>query len=130
MIITNFIYLLCFVSAASALPSLLKKRHISAHVSKTAWKRGAVNEFTLHESCNETQTNQLRFAFEETANLAAHARDHVLRFGNESAVYQKYFGGYPPFEVIGAFSMVIDADKNNLVFRCDDPDQNCETTGT
>ena len=88
-----------------------------------------MNEFTLHESCNHTETNQLKFAFEETDILAAHARDHVLRFGNESAVYQKYFGAYPPFEVIGAFSMIIDGDKRGLIFRCDDPDGNCQSTG-
>lgn len=121
-------------ASASALPSknLRKRQHRPAHYGSEAaasWNSGAVHEFQLHESCNETQTNQLRFAFEETAILAAHARDHVLRFGNESEVYQKYFGGYPPFEIVGAFSMVVNGDKADLLFRCDDPDGNCAANG-
>ena len=124
-----FTFLLCAVSLAAAVPTTLQKRQWSAQSPISSLDDGVVNEFAIHESCNQTEVNQLRFAFEETELLAAHARDHVLRYGNESAVYRKYFGSFPPHEVIGAFSMVLNGDRAGLLFRCDDPDGNCAATG-
>ena len=126
MIFNNLVLSLHALTLAAATPTILQKREDHLHSSSTSWSDGAITEFEFHESCNQTQINQLKFAFEETEKLAAHARDHVLRWGNESAIYRKYFGNNPPFEVIGAFSMIVDGDKAGLPFRCDDPDGNCE----
>ena len=130
MICTGITFLLYAISLVAAVPATLQKRQWSAQSRMSALEEGAVTEFEIHESCNQTEVNQLRFAFEETDLLVAHAKDHVLRYGNESAVYRKYFGSYPPHEIIGAFSMALNGDREGLLFRCDDPDGNCASTGT
>ena len=129
MVGISFAALLCAASLATAVPTALQKRQTHMHSSGLSMSEEFAASFELHESCNHTEANQLRFAFEETATLAAHARDHVSRMGNNSAIYRKYFGDFPPFEVIGAFEMVLNGDKSSLLFRCDDPDRNCATTG-
>jgi hypothetical protein len=47
--------------------------------------------------------------------------------GNSSKIFQKYFGQGPTAPVIGWFDKVATANKAGVVFRCDDPDQNCAT---
>lgn len=90
------------------------------------WNSNAVTEFPIHSSCNVTQHRQITQGLSETVELAAHARDHILRWGNESHIYRKYFGNRPSLEAIGAFDVVVNGDKGHVLFRCDDPDGNCK----
>ncbi|KAK4159499.1 putative peptidase domain-containing protein [Cladorrhinum sp. PSN259] len=84
--------------------------------------------FPIHESCNATLHRQLSRAFVETVELASHARDHILRFGQTSPFVQKYFGVNSSTVVpLGVFSRVASGDRGNMTFRCDDPDENCAT---
>ncbi|KAK4186925.1 putative peptidase domain-containing protein [Podospora australis] len=83
--------------------------------------------FPIHKSCNSTLSRQLSRAFEETVELATHARDHLLKYGASSPFAKKYFGGNTTVTPLGIFSRVASADRGNMTFRCDDPDKNCAT---
>lgn len=91
------------------------------------WSKGAVNEYEIHQSCNSTQHSLLRQALTETEILAGHARDHIQRFGNSSSYYTKYFGKASTAEPAGWYDRLVNGDKAGVLFRCDDPDQNCAT---
>jgi hypothetical protein len=91
------------------------------------WSKGAVNEYEIHQSCNATQTALLRQALIETETLAGHARDHIQRFGSSSSYYTKYFGKASTAEPAGWYDRLVSGDKAGVLFRCDDPDQNCAT---
>jgi hypothetical protein len=91
------------------------------------WSKGAVNQYEIHQSCNATETAWLRQALTETEILAAHARDHIQRFGNSSSYFTKYFGKASTAEPAGWYDRLVNADKSGVVFRCDDPDKNCAT---
>ncbi|EAT89727.1 hypothetical protein HBH56_018760 [Parastagonospora nodorum] len=95
--------------------------------ASTAWDAGAVNEYPIHASCNATQKAYIKKGLQETETIARHARDHILRWGNSSAIYKKYFGDAATGEPAGWFAKIADGDKAGVVFRCDDPDQNCAT---
>lgn len=83
--------------------------------------------FPIHESCNATLSAQLTRALDETVVLARHAKEHLLRWGGESPFVQKYFGNGTTSTPIGWYERIISADRGNIVFRCDDPDENCAT---
>lgn len=129
---------------ASALPNFVKRENaaspqtitvtIPAQPTETGpavydWTKGGVKEFTIHQSCNATERVQLRQGLNEAIAVATHARDHILRFGNSSDFYRKYFGKAPTGEPIGWLDKLINGDKNGLIFRCDDIDGNCKQDG-
>lgn len=93
------------------------------------WNAGAVNRFPIHSSCNSTQRRQIELGLNETITLAEHAKSHILRWSNESEIYRKYFGDRPTMEAIGAFDIVVNGDKKDILFRCDNPDGNCDNEG-
>ncbi|KAA8648887.1 major allergen Asp F2 [Aspergillus tanneri] len=80
-------------------------------------------------SCNATQRLQIETGLNESIALAAHAKAHILRWGNESAIYRKYFGHSPSIEAIGAYDIVVNGDRGGVLFRCDNPDGNCQLNG-
>ena len=91
------------------------------------WDRGAVADIPIHPSCNATQHTYIRKGLNEAIALAAHARDHLLRWGHLSPYTVKYFGNASTAEPIGWYSRIVSADRGNMTFRCDDPDRNCFT---
>ena len=91
------------------------------------WALEGTQEYPIHASCNRSETALLRQAFVEAETLAAHARDHIQRFGNSSSYYLKYFGRATSAEPAGWLDRVVNADKAGVLFRCDDPDHNCAT---
>ncbi|KAF2622817.1 zincin, partial [Macroventuria anomochaeta] len=95
--------------------------------TSTAWDAGAVHQYPIHASCNATQHQYIRNGLEETLTICRQARDHILRWGNSSEIYRKYFGNAPTGEPIGWFTKIVDGDKADVLFRCDDPDSNCRT---
>jgi len=97
--------------------------------SLAAWDEGAVSSYPVHSSCNSTQRAQIAAGLNETILLVEHTKQHVLRWGNNSELYQKYFGEVPPFEVIGSLDIIVNGDKGGVLFRCDDPHGNCEQEG-
>ncbi|UQC76611.1 uncharacterized protein CLUP02_18124 [Colletotrichum lupini] len=91
------------------------------------WSAGWQKTFPIHQSCNSTLRAQLEVGLAEAQQLAAHARDHILRFGNSSEHVRKYFGNSSTATPVGWYDRVVNADKNGMTFRCDDPDRNCAT---
>lgn len=123
-------------SAAVANPLFPRQQSAAATVtvtapaaSSTAWNAGAVTEYPIHASCNATQHAYIRKGLDETVALCRQARDHILRWGNESSIYQKYFGNEPTGEPLGWFTKIADGDKAGTLFRCDNPDGNCAQPG-
>ncbi|KAL4886905.1 antigen 1 [Aspergillus karnatakaensis] len=88
-----------------------------------------ISPFPIHESCNGTEQRQIATGLQEAVDLAAHAKEHILRWGNESAIYRKYFGNRPSITAIGAFDIIVNGFSDNVLFRCDDPDDNCRLDG-
>ncbi|KAL4804430.1 putative peptidase domain-containing protein [Aspergillus unguis] len=85
--------------------------------------------FPIHHSCNATEQRQLATALQETVTLVEHAKDHILRWGNDSGIYRKYFGDRPSLTAIGAYEIIVNGNSDNVLFRCDDPDDNCRLDG-
>ncbi|KAH1896927.1 hypothetical protein KXV57_001026 [Aspergillus fumigatus] len=94
-----------------------------------SWDAGAVTSFPIHSSCNATQRRQIEAGLNEAVELARHAKAHILRWGNESEIYRKYFGNRPTMEAVGAYDVIVNGDKANVLFRCDNPDGNCALEG-
>lgn len=93
------------------------------------WAAGATKNVPIHSSCNATQRALLLRGLDDAVKLASHAKDHVLRFGNSSESYTKYFGSAPTAEVIGWYDRIVSGDKGKIWFRCDDIDGNCQQDG-
>lgn len=83
--------------------------------------------FPIHESCNATLSHQLSLALDETVVLARHAKEHILRWGGESPLVQRYFGNGTTAMAVGWYETVVAGDRGAMMFRCDDPDENCAT---
>jgi len=129
--------LLLFTTSSLASPAF-RPRDVTVTVTQTAssppptampWDFGAVTEFPIHASCNRTEAAQISRGLAETMQLVTHARDHILRWGNPSSIYQKYFGNASTGEPIGWFEKISKGDKAGVLFRCDDPDKNCHQDG-
>lgn len=88
---------------------------------------GAVISYPIHHSCNVTLRRQLERALDEMVELATHAKEHILLQGQDSPFVKRYFGNYSTAQAIGWYERVASANKIDVLFRCDDPDRNCET---
>ncbi|KAI0385562.1 major allergen Asp F2 [Hypomontagnella monticulosa] len=93
------------------------------------WAAGATEQYPIHSSCNATERALLSRGLGDAIKLAEHAKQHVLRFGNSSDFYVKYFGTAPTGEVIGWYDRIVSADRGGIWFRCDDIDGNCQIDG-
>ncbi|OBT60599.1 hypothetical protein VE03_10041 [Pseudogymnoascus sp. 23342-1-I1] len=103
-----------------------------ALVSSTAapvydWSKGYVSEFAIHPSCNSTERHEITAGLEQAVTIAQHAKEHILIHRNSSKVFQKYFGQGPTAPVIGWLDKIATGNRDGIIFRCDDPDQNCVT---
>jgi hypothetical protein len=136
----NFCLSILLLGATSvfASPALIRRQEtvyvtqtvVAPAPTSTAWNVGAMNEYPIHSSCNATERAQLTRALGETVKLAQHAKEHILRWGNSSEIYQKYFGNATTGEPVGWYEKVVAGDKAGIIFRCDDPDENCSQDGT
>jgi hypothetical protein len=101
----------------------------AAAPASTAWNAGIVSDYPIHASCNATQRAFIQKGLQETVTICKQARDHILRWGNSSSIYQKYFGDAATGEPLGWFSKIADGDKSGTLFRCDNIDGNCGLDG-
>lgn len=130
--ILTFLSFLAFSTGFPTPGSSLHARqngHLNSQSSQGTWDAGAVTEFPIHSSCNASEARQIRTGLGEAVELAEHAKEHVLRWGNESEHYRRYFGNAPSGEVIGNLDKIVSGDKGGVLFRCDDPDGNCALDG-
>lgn len=126
MLLFNLILSSAAIAAALPTPESSEGNQSQPFSGLAPWNAGAVNQFPIHSSCNATQRRQIELGLNETITLASHAKDHILRWRNESEIYKKYFGDRPSMEAIGAFDIVVNGDKKDILFRCDNPDGNCD----
>ncbi|KAB8265729.1 putative peptidase domain-containing protein [Aspergillus pseudonomiae] len=122
-------FLLLSTVAAIPAPIALTTREQTTPHAPSPWDAGATTQYPIHQSCNATQRRQIEAGLNETIALVDHAKAHILRWGNESTIYRKYFGNRPSFEAIGAYDIVSNGDKGSVLFRCDNPDGNCDNEG-
>ena len=118
--------LLLLSSIVSAIPTPVQNQ---STLFPPPWDSGTITEYPIHSSCNATQRLQIETGLNETIALAAHAKEHILRWGNESSLYRKYFGNRPSFEPIGIYELLGSGDKDSVLFRCDNPDGKCDNDG-
>ncbi|KAI1913381.1 Prenylated Rab acceptor protein 1 [Ophidiomyces ophidiicola] len=119
--------LLCLAAAAYPLQAApLAERDLYPRQATNSWDQGAVQKYPIHTSCNVTERRMIERGLNDAIALAQHAKAHVLRFGNSSTLYRKYFGDAATGVVIGNFDRIVNADKAKTLFRCDDPDGNCK----
>ncbi|EKD18134.1 major allergen Asp f 2 precursor [Drepanopeziza brunnea f. sp. 'multigermtubi' MB_m1] len=122
--------LLAYISLVTALPLTSARALESRQQVAWTWNEGATPEISIHVSCNATERAQLQRALNETMTLAQHAKDHIMRFGNSSHIYVKYFGhDSTTAEPAGWYDKIVDGDKTGVVFRCDDVDNKCSNDG-
>ncbi|KAI1099489.1 major allergen Asp F2 [Jackrogersella minutella] len=129
--------LICLsINSGSGLAAKLRVRQDAITVTQTVtspsseptaynWAAGATEQYPIHSSCNATERALLSKGLSDAIKLAEHAKQHVLRFGNSSDFYVKYFGTAPSAEVVGWYDKIVSADRGGLWFRCDDVDGNC-----
>lgn len=138
MMLQNTLTTLAFAASTLASPLVARQETPTSDVSLPEvsessvpkvydWSADWKTKFPIHESCNSTLRAQLEEALDELQQLAGHARDHILRFGHKSDLVKKYFGNGTTATPIGWYDRVVSADKSGMLFRCDDPDKNCET---
>jgi hypothetical protein len=135
--LTSSLTILALASAVTALPasgSLIQARQdtensLAPQQADSAWAAGATNEWPIHSSCNASQARQIRQGLAEAVELAEHAVAHILRWGNDSEIYRKYFGDAPAGEAVGWLEKVASGDRGAVLFRCDNPDGNCALEG-
>jgi len=123
----SLIPFLLLSSAVSAIPTPVQNQTTT---SPSPWDSDAVSQYPIHSSCNATQRLQIETGLNESIALAAHAKEHILRWGNKSSIYRKYFGNRPLFEPIGIYELLNSGDKGSVLFRCDNPDGKCEIDGS
>ncbi|KAF2436935.1 zincin [Tothia fuscella] len=99
----------------------------SESASSHKWPEVSASSFPIHESCNASQTIALEKGLADTIKLAHSAQAHLLRWGSNSPQVQAYFGNGTTATPIGWYQRVIAATRGDMLFRCDDPDQNCAT---
>ncbi|KAH6662275.1 putative peptidase family-domain-containing protein [Halenospora varia] len=115
---------------ANAIPTHQPGLPLQKRETPWVWNAGGLSEYEIHISCNSTESAQLRRALNESITLAQHAKDHILRFGNSSEVFVKYFGNNTTTaEPAGWYDKIINGDKNGVLFRCDDIDNKCYQDG-
>ncbi|KAK0128110.1 hypothetical protein ONS95_000095 [Cadophora gregata] len=124
------VLLLSGLSLTTAIPTFTSEQSVEKRDTAWTWNEGASPDYTIHVSCNATERAQLQRALNESTTLAQHAKDHIMRFGNSSETYVKYFGNSSTTaEPAGWFDKLISGDKSGIVFRCDDIDHKCWQDG-
>jgi len=114
---------LCLASPLSLVP-----RHAAA-APLPPWDAGGVPEFPIHASCNNSEVIQLQKHLKDMKMVANHAIDRILRYGNGSELFVKWFGASPTAQPIGWYERIARADRAGFQFRCDDPDGFCGPPG-
>lgn len=98
--------------------------HPYVNAAASDWAAGKVEEYPV-QFCNSSETTLIKHGLREAEILAAHARDHIHRWGNSSSFSKKYFGLAATAEAAGWFDKIVNTDKTGVIFRCDDPDGLC-----
>ncbi|CAO1620685.1 unnamed protein product [Parajaminaea phylloscopi] len=94
------------------------------------YDRKLVTDYPIHSSCKGSERLQLERGLFELKRLVRASVDHLLLYGNKSELFTTYFGATANVATpLGIYERVINGDKSNNLFRCDDPDKNCHQDG-
>lgn len=70
--------------------------------------RAIVVDFPIHQSCNQSQSLQLRRGLFDMKRLLREAADHILLHGNQSELFTVYFGAEAnPATPLGIFERIL-----------------------
>lgn len=115
-------------------------------------RKSILADFPIHESCNASQTLQIQSGLDDMKLLLQSSIHHLLLHGNNSDLFQLYFGAdADPAVPLGYYTrmlsvsrsamgvehkpslladhcslFVAQGDKTGTLFRCDDIDGNCQ----
>lgn len=67
----------------------------------------------------------------DTFEVVSFAKDYVTANGAQDPIFKLYFGDKPEAftNVVGVLDSVLHSNKEGVLFRCDDPDNNCRLPG-
>ncbi|CDO93567.1 unnamed protein product [Kluyveromyces dobzhanskii CBS 2104] len=85
---------------------------------------------SYHNSCNVTNQRMINGALIDAVQVSSYARDRLLANGTSDEIYQRWFGDGPIFTVAGVIENTIQGVKDDLLFRCDDPQGGCAANPT
>lgn len=100
----------------------------SSQTSGSAWNPDFQKDFTINNTCNASESSVLSSALHQAIEVSEHARQHLLRYGNSSDIFKKYFGHNPPFIPLGVYDFLSNGNKGNFTFGCQDFEKKCNST--
>ncbi|GAA5917928.1 hypothetical protein JCM5296_007000 [Sporobolomyces johnsonii] len=85
-----------------------------------------MTEVQIHESCDAGQAHFIRAGLDDMNTLAKHAYERILKYGETDELYIKYFGNASSASAAGFYAQLLYGNKPGVLFRCDNPDGNCD----
>lgn len=58
--------------------------------------------------------------------ISKHAYERILKYGENDELYRKYFGTASSASAAGFYAQLLYGNKPGVLFRCDNPDGNCD----
>ncbi|GAA6062177.1 hypothetical protein JCM10212_005132 [Sporobolomyces blumeae] len=125
--------LLLAASSVQAAPFFANKALVKRAEAQTADsidKHIHTNETAvqIHESCDAGQAHFIRAGLDDMNLLAKHAYERILKYGETDELYRKWFGNASSAAAAGFYAQLVYGNKPGVLFRCDNPDGNCEQT--
>ncbi|GME95669.1 unnamed protein product [Ambrosiozyma monospora] len=85
---------------------------------------------TIQSTCNATNVRMINAGLQDSIEAASFARQRLLEKGSNDDVYKKWFGDGSIYEVLGLISYLVEAEKSDISYRCDDVDGSCASHPT
>ncbi|KAG7896423.1 hypothetical protein KL908_000937 [Ogataea polymorpha] len=83
----------------------------------------------LH-TCNETYTRIINAHLQDSLEAAAFARNRLMEYGKDDEIFMRWFGDGSIYEVIGLLDYLVEANKDQISWRCDDISDKCDPNPT
>ncbi|GAA6032235.1 hypothetical protein JCM8097_007137 [Rhodosporidiobolus ruineniae] len=114
-----------FALAAPAPSEWTYKTALKEFEVPTNWSAGAHKGYSVSSTCTFDERRAIGDGLDEALELAAQARDHLRRYGNDT-IFNAWFGSETdPNLLLGLYDRLVDGDKTGITFRCDDVDDEC-----
>lgn len=85
--------------------------HSGSHVASA--RKSILVDFPIHESCNASQALQIRSGLDDMKLLLQSSIHHLLLHGNDSELFQLYFGAdADPAVPLGYYSRILSVSKS------------------
>ncbi|GME78290.1 unnamed protein product [Ambrosiozyma monospora] len=80
---------------------------------------------TILDTCNATNVRMLNSAFQDSIEATSFARQRLLVNGASDGIFKRWFGDGSIYEVLGLLNYLVESEKSDIIYRCDDIDGNC-----